>query len=66
MLLGGNRTSLEGLLAHYPDASADKLLHVDAEAFLTHYDRLYRHMRFFEISRDGTVYCHVGVRAFRV
>ncbi len=42
MLLGGNTSSVNAMLAHYPDLAADKLLHVDMEAFLTAYDRLYR------------------------
>ena len=42
MLWGGNATSVQALLRHYPDLAADKLVHATAEAFLTHYDTLYR------------------------
>ncbi len=42
VLLGGNVSSVNALLAHYPGLAAPKLLHVDTEAFLTAYDGLYR------------------------
>ena len=42
VLWGGNTTSVHALLRHYPDLAADQLLHAEAEAFLTHYDTLYR------------------------
>lgn len=42
VLLGGNVSSVNALLAHYLDLAAPKLLHVGTEAFLTAYDRLYR------------------------
>ena len=42
VLWGGNTTSVQALLRHYPDLAADKLVRAEAEAFLTHYDTLYR------------------------
>jgi hypothetical protein len=42
VLWGGNATSVQALLRHYPDLPADKLVHATAEAFLMHYDTLYR------------------------
>lgn len=42
VLWGGNTTSVQALLRHYPDLATGKLVHATAEAFLTRYDTLYR------------------------
>lgn len=42
VLWGGNSSSVQLLLRHYPDVPAGKLVHADAEAFLMQYDSLYR------------------------